>query len=206
MTWQLAGMMLFASVILFEQAHVASPIVLAWTHPGLRCIVLSRLVEFLLLPALALAGAMLSPLWLLVWVYWVWNIYHFGAQHYGVSRILGWRVPRWACVGGTAVLMIVPIHSVWFKWFCLFALDFNHWLVDIGLSSRVSQRWWLFMAAVLALGCIGFAFKVPRIDHVATLNVEWVLKARLGAGIVHFLYSARIWKRDAALSLIAGRA
>ncbi len=188
--------MLFALAILCEQAHVASPVVLAWTHPGLRRIALSRPVDALLLPGVAFAGAMFSPLWLVVWVYWAWNTYHFGAQHYGVARILGWHPPRWAVIGGTAAIICggALLHSVWWKWFALFAIDFNHWLVDIGLSSRVSRCWWLFLAAVLALGCVGFAFKVPRIDHVATLNVEWVLKARLGAGFVHFAYSRWLWQ------------
>jgi hypothetical protein len=196
MTWQHAGMMLFGLAILCEQGHVASPIVLAWSHPGLRRIALSRPMHFLLLPALAFAGAMLSPLWLLVWVYWAWNIYHFGSQHYGVSRILGWRVPRWVCIGGTAAIMVgAPLlHVDWWRWVALFALDFNHWLVDIGLSSWVSRCWWLFLGGIAAIGCIGFTFKVARVDHVATLAIPWVLKARLGAGIMHFLYSRWVWK------------
>ncbi len=188
--------MLFALAILCEQAHLVSPVVLAWTHPGLRRIALSRPVDALLLPGIALTGALLSPLWLVAWVYWGWNTYHFGAQHYGVARIFGWRAPRWAVIGGTAAIIVGGslLHVGWWKWVALVALDFNHWLTDIALSSRVSRCWWLFLAGVLALGCVGFAFKVPRIDHVATLNIQWVLKARLGAGFVHFLYSRWLWQ------------
>jgi hypothetical protein len=197
MTLEQAGILLFGFAILCEQAHVASPIVLAWSHPGLRRIALSRPIETMLLPALAIIGALLSPFWLIWWVYWVWNIYHFGAQHYGVSRICGLRVPKWVCVGGTAVLMAgVPliIHTGWWQWVTLVAIDFNHWLVDIGLSSRVSKSWWIFLAPVLCLGCIGFAWKIPRADHIATLAIPWVIQARWGVGIVHFIYSRWVWR------------
>jgi hypothetical protein len=197
MTWQQAGIALFAVAIICEQAHVASPIVLAWTHPKLRGVALSRPIESLLLPALAIIGALLSPFWLIFWVYYVWNIYHFGAQHYGVARLIDWRVPRWACIGGTAALMAgVPMltDAAWWGWFALVALNFNHWLVDLGLSSRVSRCWWLFLASVLAIGCIGFAWKIPRADHIATLALPIVIKARWGVGIAHFLYSRWIWR------------
>lgn len=208
MTWQHAGMALFALAILCEQAHLASPIMLAWSHPRLRQVALSRPMDSMFLPAVVLMGAMLGPLWVVAWVYWAWNTYHFGAQHYGVLRIFGWRTPKWAVIGGTAAVIVGGslLHSVWWKWISLFALDFNHWLVDIGLSSRVSRYWWMFVVGVGVLGCIGFAFKVPRIDHIATLNVEWVLKARLGAGFVHFLYSRWIWKlSDPKIRAVVGR-
>jgi hypothetical protein len=241
MTLEQAGILLFGFAIVCEQAHVASPIVLAWSHPGLRRIALSRPIETMLLPVVAIIGALLSPFWLIWWVYWSWNIYHFGMQHYGVLSIgraalrrgrenshvaapvcssrllvllgsnsvlrLPWhpKAIKWLCVGGTAVLMAgVPliIRTGWWQWVALVALDFNHWLVDIGLSSRVSRHWWLFLAAVAVLGCVGFAWKVPRADHIATLAVPWVIQARWGVGITHFLYSRWVWKRDAALSLI----
>jgi hypothetical protein len=80
----------------------------------------------------------------------------------------------------------------------LVVLDFNHWLFDIGLSSRVSRHWWLFIAAVATFGCIGFLWMVPFPDHIATLFIPWitpwVIKARWGVGIVHFIYSWWVWK------------
>ncbi len=197
MTWAQAGIALFAFAIVCEQAHVISPIVLAWSHPGLRQIALSRPIETMLMPAVAIISAVLSPFWLIWWIYWTWNIYHFGAQHYGVCRIFGLRVPKWLCVGVTAMLMVgVPwlIHAGWWRWFALVAIDFNHWLVDIGLSSRVSRHRWLFIAAVAALGCTGFAWKVPRADHIATMFIPGLIKARWGIGIAHFLCSRWIWK------------
>jgi hypothetical protein len=208
-TWQQAGIALFGFAIICEQAHVASPIVLAWSHPGLRQIARSRPLATMLLPALAVFDALVSPFWLIWWVYWAWNIYHFGAQHYGVSRILGWPVPRWVCVGGTAAIMWGGphvIHAGWWQWFALIVIDFNHWLVDIGLSSRVSRCWWLFIVGVAALGCLGFAWKVPRDDHIATMAIALVIKARWGVGIVHFLYSRWIWKlNDPQVRAIMGR-
>jgi hypothetical protein len=197
MTWERAGVALFAFAIICEQAHVASPIVLAWSHPRLRQIALSRPIETMLLPVIAIVAALLAPFVVISWVYWVWNIYHFGAQHYGVCRIFGVRAPRWLCVSGTALIMAggpVLIHAGWWRWFALVAIDFNHWLVDIGLSSRVSRHRWLFIAAVAALGCIGFAWKMPRADHIATMAVTWIIKARWGVGIAHFLYSRWVWK------------
>jgi hypothetical protein len=197
MTWEQAGIGLFAFAILCEQAHVASPIVLAWSHPGLRKIALSRPVETTLLPVVAIITALALPFMVIWWIYWLWNIYHFGAQHYGVSRILGWRVPRWVCVGATAALMAgIPLvfHAGWYRWFLLVAIDFNHWLIDIGLSSRVSRYSWLFVPAVAALGCIGFVWKIPTPDHITTVIIPWVIQARWGVGIAHFLYSRWIWK------------
>jgi uncharacterized membrane protein len=195
-TGELAGIALFAVAIVCEQAHVASPFVLAWSHPGVRKIALSRPIETMLLPVAAITGALLAPFMVIWWVYWVWNIYHFGAQHYGVSRVFGLRVNKWLCVGGTAAIMVgVPLlHIGWWKWVALVAIDFNHWLVDIGLSSRVSRYWWLFLPAVLALGCVGFLWMVPRADHIVTMFMPWVIKARWGVGIAHFLYSRWVWK------------
>jgi hypothetical protein len=198
MTWAQAGIALFAVAIVCEQAHVASPIVLAWSHPGLRRIALSRPIETMILPTIAIIGALVNPFWVVFWVYYAWNIYHFGAQHYGVCRIFGLRmIPKWFCVGGTAAIMAgLPwlTHAEWVRWFMLAAIDFKHWLVDIGLSSRVSRYRWLFIVGVAALGCVGFAWKVPRVDHIATRAIPWVIQARWGVGIAHFLYSRFVWR------------
>jgi hypothetical protein len=62
-TWTPAGIALFAFAIVAEQAHVASPIVLAWSHPVLRQIALSRPLATMLLPALAVFDALVTPFW-----------------------------------------------------------------------------------------------------------------------------------------------
>jgi hypothetical protein len=198
MSWEQAGIALFAFAIVCEQTHVVSPIVLAWSHPGLRRIALSRPIETILLPIIAIIGALAAPFIVIWWVYWVWNAYHFGAQHYGVARIFGYRVDREFVIAATVVLMLWVPHVShmpwWWLWLMLVAIDFNHWLVDIGLSSRVSRYWWLFLPAVVALGCTGLLWKAPRADHIATMAIPWIIKARWGVGIVHFLYSRWIWK------------
>lgn len=200
--WQTFGLVLFGFAIIADQAHVASPIILAWTHPGLRRIALSRPIETILLPAVAVLGMLMLPLWWAWAIYWPWNIYHFGAQHYGVARIFGMRLSKWVPIGATAVIMGVgggpfwpaQIHAVWWHWFILFAIDFNHWLVDIGLSARVSKYWWLFALLLVPFGLIGFLWMVPRADHIATRFIPWVIQVRWGVGITHFLYSRWVWK------------
>jgi len=200
------GIAVFTVAIICEQAHVLSPIVLAWSHSGLRAIALRRPIETMLLPSAAIGLALALPFMVVWWVYWVWNIYHFGAQHYGVSRILGWRSQRWAWVSGTAIVMVgVPliVHAWWWRWVALVIIDFNHWLVDIGLSSRVARNGWFFVAVVAAAGCMGFLWLTPRVDHIATRAWPWVIQARWGVGIAHFLYSRWVWTlRDPAVGAI----
>jgi hypothetical protein len=193
---------LLAAIMIFESAHVVSPIILAWTTPELRGIVAREWVKHIVAPAAILAGVLVAPIAWVAWIYWAWNIYHFGAQHYGVSRLLGWRVPRWACVVGTAALMAggpLLIHAVWWEWLMLFALNFTHWLTDIGLSSRVARWHWGFVALVLAIGA---AWLLLRNGPLAVRLVPQIVVIRMGLGMVHFIYSARIWKRDAALGML----
>lgn len=210
MTWEQAGIALFGFAIICEQGHVASPIVLAWSHPGLRRIALSRPIETMLLPVLAVVGALVAPFMVIWWVYWVWNAYHFGAQHYGVVRIFGYRVDREFIIAATVVLMLwVPyVFPVpWWPWFALFALNFTHWLFDIGLSSRVSRRyWWLFLVAMVPLGCVGFFWLRPGTDRIWTMWIPWVIKARWGVGIAHFIYSGIFWRlRDPLVQAAIGQ-
>jgi hypothetical protein len=200
MIWALAGFFLFSLVILLEQAHLASPIVLAWSHAGLRERVRGRLVESVLLPFIAFTAALLSPFLLVGWVYWLWNIWHFGMQNYGLAALSGrrGRVVKWGCLGATAFCMVglpwlFPHNPVLF-WVLLFAIDFPHWLTDISLSAWASRQRWFFVSAVCLIGCGGFLFKVPRVDHVATLALPWVIQARWGAGMIHFIYSRMVWK------------
>jgi hypothetical protein len=86
------------------------------------------------------------------------------------------------------------IHSGWWRWFVLVVIDFNHWLVDIGLSSRVSRHCWIFVVGVAMTGCIGFLWMRPQPDSITTMFVPWVIQARWGVGIAHFLYSRWVWK------------
>jgi hypothetical protein len=212
MSWAHAGMCLFALVILLEQAHLASPIVLAWTHKGLRQIMGKRLIESVVFPAVAFLFAILSPFWLVQWSYWTWNIYHFGTQNYGLLALSGrrGRFAKVICLSATAFCMaglpwLIPSDLTVF-WVSLFAIDFPHWISDIWLSALVSRQRWVFVAALCLIGCVGFLFKVPRVDHIATLAIPWIIQARWGAGMIHFIYSARIWKlSDPQVRAIIGK-
>jgi hypothetical protein len=199
------GIALFALAIVLEQAHVISPMMLAWSHRGLRKIALARWRSCIVAPGVIIGASILSPLWFIGPLYGALNIYHFGAQHFGVvslcrrgwsspdARVLGWLT----CVGLTVLAMTaLPIALGDYRWVVVFllGLEFSHWLTDVGLSSRVSGHCWLFVVVVCLIGCIGFLWKIPRADHIATATIPLVIKARWGVGIVHFLYSAWIWK------------
>lgn len=206
MTLQQCGIALFALAIMLEQAHVISPIVLAWTHGGLRRIALQRWPRCVAAPIIILVASILSPFWFVWGLYAALNMHHFGAQNFGIlslyrkgwkspdARVIGWLL----CVGGTILWMIaLPFTAI---------LDWSHWITDITLSSRVSRYWWGFLVAVCLLGCLGFLWLVPRVDHIATHNWPLVIKARWGVGFVHFLYSAWIWKlSDPQIKAVIGR-
>jgi hypothetical protein len=100
--------------------------------------------------------------------------------------------------------------------YCIFFV--NHWVVAIGLPTRVEAatdaphpwlRAWGFAVGVLVLGGIGFVWSAPAwvwrawgytlpthapdyalVSHV----VPAVLSLRFGLSFVHFLYDRHIWK------------
>lgn len=199
---------LFAVAIILEQGHVLSPLVLTGTHPSLRRVALSRWPEFLLVPFLIMIAVFVLPLPWVFGLYWSWNIWHFGMQNFGVVALHhrsmspdGRARTALLCVGSTAAAMgilpfIMPFNAVEML-MVTGMLSFQHWIVDIGLSSRVSRNQLLFIVAMLAMGCIGFIWKRPFVDHIGALPVSVVPHihlARWGVGIVHFWISARIWK------------
>jgi len=74
---------------------------------------------------------------------------------------------------------------------CMGILSFNHWLVDIGLSSRVARRHFGFIAAVLLIGVV---WALLRNGPLSVRLVPQIIVIRAGIGMVHFIYSARIWQ------------
>jgi hypothetical protein len=151
-------------------------------------------------------------------IYWTWNIYHFGMQNFGVLSLYKRNTPRSVdgrvrdgllCLGITALGMgLLPYFLREKLTFLLLAqgLSFNHWLVDIGLSSRVARHPWVFIGSLLALGSAGFLWLVPRADHIATKPIMAVIAARWGLGFVHFLYSRWVWRlNDPAVRATIGR-
>jgi hypothetical protein len=73
----------------------------------------------------------------------------------------------------------------------IFVFSVDHWLVDIALSSRVARWQWAFIAAVLGFGVAWFLLRNgPLSAHV----VPQIVRIRSGMSMIHFIYSARIWK------------
>jgi hypothetical protein len=146
-----------------------------------------------------------NPLPVVVWIYWAWNIFHFGMQHFGVLSL--WRGGarsrrrRFAdmalCLIKTAFCMVaLPTltRDQWVGFLLIGAFPVNHWVVDIGLSSRVSKWGWLFVAGVLLAGMIGFLWMAPTSNGIMLRVIPVLICARLGLGFVHFLYSRWVWK------------
>ena len=144
-------------------------------------------------------GTNLLPL--AMWIYWPWKIYHFGMQHFGVMQILqvggSRRVNMVLCLVVTVFGMaVVPAltSSQWVFLLMMGIFSVNHWVVDIGLSARVVKRGWLLAGAVILLGAIGFVWMVPTSTGMMIRIIPIVIAARLGLGLVHFLYSRWVWK------------
>jgi hypothetical protein len=221
----------FTLFVLLETGHSLSPIVLAWTHAGFRHLMCCHPQKYLWLPAgifgLTLAvGLATSSGWtsyvpgphqvfhltdwanpfpVVVWIYWLWNIYHFGMQHFGVlalcrggPRSQQQRLADMAiCLAVTAFGMAaLPklMNEQWMFFLTMGIFSVNHWVVDIGLSSRVSKHAWLFAGGVLLAGAVGFLWMIPTPHGMLIRVIPVVICARLGLGFVHFLYSRWVWK------------
>src|SRR6266567_3136512 len=68
-----------------------------------------------------------------------------------------------------------------------------HWGAEIFLTAWASTRWKIFAPLILALGCVGFLWSVPRSTGMPVVGVVWVC-FRIGLGFVHFLYDGSIWR------------
>jgi hypothetical protein len=226
-----ARLVCFTLFVLLETGHSLSPIALAWTHGGFRRMMLCNPRKYLWLPAgvfglILVIGVATScgltsyepgphqvfhltdwtnPFPVMVWIYWLWNIYHFGMQHFGVLAL--WRggarsgrqrrVDMVMCVAITAFGMAVMpklIKEPWVAFLMTGIFSVNHWVVDIGLSSRVSKHGWLFLGGVLLAGAVGFFWMIPTPNGDLIKVIPIVICARLGLGFVHFLYSRWVWK------------
>lgn len=225
-------LMFFILVVFLETGHSLSPIVLAWTHRGFRGIMLARPYKHLLLPGIVFAAAVgvgavtslgwtslvygpgnilrltgwTNPFPALVWIYSIWNIYHFGMQNFGVAQLYRRNGPRnrrqrlidkYACLTITALGMTaLPAitRSPQIGLLCLGIFSFSHWMTAIGLCSAVSRSSWLFIAGVLLLGGVGLVWMVPTSAGNMIRVIPVVIGARIGLGFVHFLYDRWLWK------------
>lgn len=230
----------FALVVLLETGHSLSPILLAWSHPSLRQRMLGEPGKCIWLPtavftAALAVGVVTSMGWssytpgprqiwrltdaanllpVVMWVYWVWNIYHFGMQNFGIVQLYRRKRPfdarkrmfiKYGCLAGTAFGMAgIPLvtRSMTVGLICLGAFAVSHWMQAIGLCSAVSQYGRLFAAGALLLGCVGFLWMVPTPRGTIINVIPAVICARAGLGFVHFLYDRWLWRRDCAAALL----
>jgi hypothetical protein len=121
-------LLFFSLVPLLETGHSLSPIVLAWSHGGFRRIMVERKAKYILLPTLIFSGSALvgcltslgltdyragphrmfevagwsNPFPIMVWVYMIWNAYHFGMQNFGVLSIYRRRREQQEAIGDGA--------------------------------------------------------------------------------------------------------
>jgi hypothetical protein len=211
---------LFAIAVFLDTGHSLSPIALAWSTPAFRRMMLDDPVKYVALPAFVIAICTgigfdrsigdLTLFWAMAAVYFWWNLWHFGMQNFGILQLwdrtnrrrnlalglggvaLGMGLPAFLSLGPTAALLGQGIFG------------FNHWLTDIALSSRASRFGWLFGAAVLVVGCVGFVWLFPvsgGMAHRLSLgpSLRIILGARFGLGFVHFLYSRWVWRRGSTV-------
>ena len=189
---------LFIAIMVLESAHVVSPIILAWTRSELRAIVAREWDKHVAVPIAVMCGVLIAPAGWVMGFYWTWNIYHFGMQNFGVASLYGIGKDRalraLTCVGGTALGMgILPfiVQDPRFNMLLLGTFSFSHWLTDIGLSGRVARWHWAFIALVVLIGVI---WLVLRQGPLSVRLVPQIIVIRAGIGMIHFIYSTRIWK------------
>ncbi len=186
------------TIMILESAHLACPIVRAWSEPGLRAIVMREWREHIVLPILIMAGALAAPIEWVSGLFFAWNIHHFGMQNFGISSLWlrGDRELRGVvCLVVTALGMgLLPLlvqndPAALLAVIVLFS--FSHWLGDIGLSSWTARRRLVFVGAVMAFGVAWYALRQGPLSVHA---VPQIIAIRYGIGMIHFRYSARIWK------------
>lgn len=221
---------MIAMVLFLDSSHLPAPIALAWGHPEFRRrIALAHKMQFIAIPVFIVALAVLTvPVTLIFWpgfhpiigtkiravadrnsinpftvmltLFVVWNLYHFGSQNFGVWRL--WRrgqgnrfLQKSSWVGATFVGMVgVPFVAPMLTAISMWAFGLWHWLPAIWLAAKVSRRPVLFWAAMVLVGAL-IAVSVWGAVAYGSLAVAMIaVGARLGLGFVHFLYDRWIWR------------
>jgi len=195
-----------------------------------------------------------NPFGIMVTGYFWWNVHHFGMQNFGVLSMCRtaprvavprgtWRIGTWevrqprpaaaACLAVTALGMVLLPKIVSREYAILFygLIFVNHWIVAIGLPTRVEAalggewaraRAAAFAIGVVLLGAVGFVWSAPAwmfraYGHAVPANapdfmlirevIPVVLGLRYGLSFVHFLYDRHIWKMgDPEVRAIIGHA
>jgi hypothetical protein len=208
-----------------ETAHALSPILMVWTHRELRIIARRRWVGFVALPgaffaATVLAGLATSagftsyrgdlfqvtgytnPFPILMWLYWGWNIFHFGRQNFGVLSIylknLGQPRRPWVdssvCVLLTAIIMTKTEYDSPLILLAV-VLKLSHWITELGLTSLVAEvRWQSFMLVAVAAGVVGLLWYPGNAVEFARTNEPFLLSLAIGLFFAHAIYDQLVWK------------
>jgi len=199
----------FTVLVILDTAHVLSPMAMAWSRGDFREVMLRHWRWYILVPTFVLAAALAAAsqprpiVDAVVTVYFLWNVWHFASQNYGLLRLLqmrwGWSwQPDWAFVMAVTVVGMVvwpalandPWH--WrFVNLAIFAIP--HWVSEIFLTSWASTRWKIFAPLILAAGCVGLLWITPRPTGMPLVGVLWVCW-RTGLGFVHFIYDGLLWR------------
>jgi len=189
------------TIMILETGHVVSPMLLAWSKPGLRSIVRREWGKYIAAPASLMAGCLLLPWPTVFGIYFAWNTWHFGMQIFGITCL--YRRPQshderfWRALGCVSVMVlstgILPFLGEGSKMHMLsFGIfSFNHWTADIGLSGQASGWRWGFIPLVLI---IGVAWLLLRNGPLSVQHVPQIIAIRAAIGMIHFVYSARVWK------------
>jgi hypothetical protein len=112
--------MMLVALILLQNGHLLSPIFLAWSHRGFRGIMLRHKFKYIVTPLLIVASLTLTgffasqgftqyrpdlslmpqlkgpidyrnPYVIMIWIYMIWNMYHFGMQNFGILSIYRYK-------------------------------------------------------------------------------------------------------------------
>lgn len=144
-----------------------------------------------------------TPLALILATYFVWNIYHFGMQNYGLLRLLRPTIDKTAAMQVamfvTVILMVVLPDKFRMEQLSLFmmgAVLYNHQLAAIGLAAHVwanhHHRSQLFFVTPLLTVGAGAAYGFYLLPPGLLLMLVIGVRATVGFG--HFLYDRWVWK------------
>ena len=192
-----ACLAIFSIAAVLVTAHEFSSIVLAWTNREFRQHMITRPAKYIGIPAAAISAAIILPLPWIAQIFWVWNIYHFGMQNYGIAKLYYHSADAAFYLGVTIFGMaILPLFrpDQWIAFLAMGIFGFQHWVAAIGLASAASKNAFIFLAAALLVGMIGFLWYDPRADRLSMVATPLVLGLRFGLGFTHFLYDRWVWK------------
>jgi hypothetical protein len=229
---------LMMGLLVVNFAHVLAPIALAWSHRGYRAVMLQRPAKFVRGPAVVMtAGAVAAAAatWALFpayrplhvdledlpslqgfvpFVFWaalyaVWNLYHAGAQNFGLICLYrrrgfagrGKLAVLAACIAATVLLgREVPRYSnvAIVSAFCIGCIFVNHWTAAIGLTAHVHSRHtgcspvWFIMVMLAIGGGLAWVFYAAI---MASPHLRMIALSLRGAlGMWHFLQDRWLWQ------------